>query len=139
MTPNFDFLGDCECDLTIDSSEAYEKPYEEPSSATETSKITFKVKKWDAVALWAWDLVTDNCSICRNQILGLCIECQALESQESKQECPVAWGSCNHAFHFHCISGWLKSRTACPLDNKVWKYENIGQALKDKGTQYPPT
>ena len=25
----------------------------------------FEVKKWNAVALWAWDIVVDNCAICR--------------------------------------------------------------------------
>ncbi len=37
----------------------------------------FEVKKWNACALWAWDIVVDNCAICRNHIMDLCIECQA--------------------------------------------------------------
>ena len=28
-------------------------------------KKRFEVKKWNAVALWAWDIVVDNCAICR--------------------------------------------------------------------------
>jgi len=32
----------------------------------------FEVKKWNAVALWAWDIVVDNCAICRNHIMDLC-------------------------------------------------------------------
>lgn len=33
----------------------------------------FEVKKWSAVALWAWDIVVDNCAICRNHIMDLCM------------------------------------------------------------------
>jgi RING-box protein 1 len=32
----------------------------------------FEVKKWNAVALWSWDIVVDNCAICRNHIMDLC-------------------------------------------------------------------
>ncbi|KAJ9480973.1 hypothetical protein VN97_g12538, partial [Penicillium thymicola] len=35
-------------------------------------KNKFEVKKWNAVALWAWDIVVDNCAICRNHIMDLC-------------------------------------------------------------------
>jgi len=35
-------------------------------------KNRFEVKKWNAVALWAWDIVVDNCAICRNHIMDLC-------------------------------------------------------------------
>lgn len=65
-----------------------------------SDKKRFEVKKWNAVALWAWDIVVDNCAICRNHIMGkyllfytliirtkisfsfldLCIECQAQQS-----------------------------------------------------------
>jgi len=26
----------------------------------------------EQVALWAWDIVVDNCAICRNHIMDLC-------------------------------------------------------------------
>jgi len=29
----------------------------------------FEIKKWNAVALWSWDLVVDSCAICRNHIM----------------------------------------------------------------------
>ena len=52
---------------------------ESPAASTSMGakeKKRFEVKKWNAVALWAWDIVVDNCAICRNHIMELCIECQ---------------------------------------------------------------
>lgn len=39
--------------------------------------------QWNAVALWAWDIVVDNCAICRNHIMDLC---WSLESRRARKD-----------------------------------------------------
>ena len=41
-------------------------------SGTEVNKAgkTFTLKKWNAVAMWSWDVECDTCAICRVQVMG---------------------------------------------------------------------
>ena len=32
----------------------------------------FSLKKWNAVAMWRWDVECDTCAICRVQVQGVC-------------------------------------------------------------------
>ena len=79
----------------------------------EMSEGAVKVKKWRAVGYWTWDSIdqVDTCAICKNLLMEICIECMADQSEE----CTIAWGVCNHKYHFHCISRWLAAHSTCPL------------------------
>jgi hypothetical protein len=37
----------------------------------------FEIKKWNAVAMWSWDICADTCAICRNSLNEPSIEYQA--------------------------------------------------------------
>jgi len=87
----------------------------------------FVVRKWMAMALWAYDITVDNCAICRNHIMDKCIECQSTqEMTDIEENCSIAWGKCSHVFHMHCISRWLNTRQVCPLDNRKWEFKKYG-------------
>eukprot|EP00484_Ammonia_sp_Unknown_P031116 CAMPEP_0197031282 /NCGR_PEP_ID=MMETSP1384-20130603/10334_1 /TAXON_ID=29189 /ORGANISM="Ammonia sp." /LENGTH=82 /DNA_ID=CAMNT_0042460789 /DNA_START=19 /DNA_END=264 /DNA_ORIENTATION=+ len=75
-----------------DNNESKQAPESQQQTKKTPKKKTakFEILKWNAVALWAWDIEVDNCAICRNHIMDLCIECQASGSATS-EDCTVAW------------------------------------------------
>ena len=102
------------------------------NATTDTSKPKkkrFEIKKWTAVAFWSWDQSNETCAICRNHLMELCIECQnkadASVNGSEDIKCPRAVGRCNHSFHLHCISTWIKNRNSCPLDSTEWAMKEI--------------
>ena len=40
-----------------------------PSKEPGVQKM-FTLKKWNAVAMWSWDVECDTCAICRVQVMG---------------------------------------------------------------------
>jgi RING-box protein 1 len=52
--------------------------------ADKAAKKRLEIKKWNAVTLWSWDIVVDNCAICRNHIMDLC---KLLDRTKKKLSC----------------------------------------------------
>ena len=91
--------------------------------AFDESKPFLKMKKWTAVATWSWNVVTDTCAICRNNLheprcarapalsVSLCVLCltlaaalrsidvQAMGTQQvetTHEGLSIAWGAPCH-------------------------------------------
>ncbi|VDN59686.1 unnamed protein product [Dracunculus medinensis] len=83
----------------------------------------FAIKKWNALALWSWDVDCDTCAICRVLLTDACLRCQA----DNKQDvCVVVWGECNHSFHNCCMALWIKQNNRCPLCQQDWQVQRTG-------------
>ena len=65
------------------------------------------------------DVHNDSCPICRISLSEKCVECS---NNPDSGDCKSVIGVCNHAYHYHCISVWLKTKKVCPLDNTQWKF-----------------
>ncbi|UMM13709.1 hypothetical protein L5515_001847 [Caenorhabditis briggsae] len=98
-------------------------PMEEDSASVQKQKTSnptetrpFVLKKWNALATWAWDVECDTCAICRVHLMEECLRCQS----EPNSECCVVWGDCNHSFHHCCMTQWIRQNNRCPLCQKDW-------------------
>ena len=95
------------------------------SSSASTSGPRFEVK-WNAVAMWAWDIQVDTCAICRNHIMDPCIECQANTAATDAEDCVVAWECATTLFIFTAFLAGLRPGKYA-LDNKDWEFQKYGR------------
>lgn len=89
-----------------------------------SSNKLFTLKKWNAVAMWSWDVDCDTCAICRVHVMDACLKCQ---SENKQDDCVVVWGECNHSFHNCCMSLWVQQNNRCPLCQQDWIVQRIGK------------
>jgi E3 ubiquitin-protein ligase RBX1 len=87
--------------------------------------MDFEIKKIEGVAFWKWNLKTDTCAICRNEIMEPCIQCNTSNSANDIESCTFITGICNHTYHLHCIEKWIARRNVCPLCNKEWVIDSL--------------
>ncbi|XP_011284454.1 RING-box protein 2 isoform X1 [Prionailurus viverrinus] len=82
----------------------------------------FSLKKWNAVAMWSWDVECDTCAICRVQVMDACLRCQA----ENKQE------DCVGRQHVELCRGWGPPHHSQTLNNdeKVPQSQRLISLLK---------
>eukprot|EP00758_Cryptobia_borreli_P008261 Tbor_TRINITY_DN5377_c3_g13::TRINITY_DN5377_c3_g13_i1::g.4474::m.4474/K03868/RBX1, ROC1; RING-box protein 1 len=80
-----------------------------------------------AVSLFTSDITTKYCGLCKNSVANLCISCCCANDIDRNilGACVVVVGNCKHAFHLHCISGWLKSSDICPECRGAWTVSRV--------------
>ncbi|KAF7523608.1 hypothetical protein G7054_g11716 [Neopestalotiopsis clavispora] len=97
-----------------------------------------KIKKWNAVATWRWDLPEDDvCGICQVHFDGTCPTCKY-----PGDDCSLlpAWSMTNGKLRLadtfkHCIMEWIKqdsSKGQCPMCRQKFEWGEGGLQQQDE-------
>lgn len=82
------------------------------------SDIKIELQSWYPIATYSYNFEDDICGLCKANLMDACLECYA----NNNKVCKVSQGQCDHCFHYHCISNWLKDDESCPIDNVKFLY-----------------
>ena len=63
-------------EMEVEDNEVGSSSAQESSSSSSSAGPRFEIKKWNAVAMWSWDICADTCAICRNSLNEPSIEYQ---------------------------------------------------------------
>ena len=56
--------------MDINKGESSSRELTDSPTDSNNSTPMFTIKKWNAVAMWSWDVKSENCAICRIQVMG---------------------------------------------------------------------
>ena len=64
--------------MDVDSKSDDVPPVPREKGKPERQERMFSLKKWNAVAMWSWDVECDTCAICRVQVMDACLRQESL-------------------------------------------------------------
>ena len=111
----------------------------------EDSEPLFEVTDWQVVSVWNQKTNCKTCAICMESLFSKCVHCQVdvsrfeltslsrnIEAQKNQKKnnfktiksCDIMYGKCLHAFHEHCLQGWMLKKKTCPICIAAWQDMN---------------
>ena len=107
-----------------DKMKYQEKKQKPKPKQSKTKKNIVSIHSAKYVGIQTYNVKNEFCGICRNLLTMNCITCD--NELQSDTNCNPSFGTCGHAFHFHCIHRWLKScpKMTCPICVIEWNFKN---------------
>ena len=94
------------------------KPAAPVKKSEKDKEMIYIISKFSPVYVASWNGEQSSCSICKNDFLSPCAQCEA---NNETDPCPVQEGTCGHKFHLHCITKWTKTNNVCPMCSQSWE------------------
>ena len=112
-------------------------------STSENNDKTIKLtlKKINLAATWKYGIETQNCEICKKDLMMPVYEQESNDSESLKTKktkiedstlsADITIGTCEHGFHTHCINNWVnEGNLSCPYCQTMWKgSKNVGSSV----------